>query len=85
MPKKLYGHEMVTLEKDLVVIGGYYYGYQSSLYLMTCQNQDCEWQTMSQELKIGRSRFVAMLIPDELADCGKYCFFWKFWLTYIMK
>ena len=66
---------MVTLDKDVVAIGGYCYpncsDYQSSLYLMTCQNKVCEWQTMSQELKVGRSNFVAMLIPDELTDCGK--------------
>ena len=64
---------MVTLDKDVVVLGGWVSGsgYQSSLYLMTCQNKVCEWQTMSQELKVGREDFVAMLIPDELTDCGK--------------
>ena len=75
MPKALYGHEMVTLEKDLVVIGGNFGSFSHSsfsLYRMTCQNHACEWQTMSQELKIGRRDFVAMLLPDELAYCGKY-------------
>ena len=63
---------MVTLDKDVVAIGGKVYpDLQSSLYLMTCQNKVCEWQTMSQELKVGRYQFVAMLIPDELTDCGK--------------
>ena len=60
---------MVTLDKDVVAIGGA--SFESSLYLMTCQNKVCEWQTMSQELKVGRYVFVAMLIPDELTDCGK--------------
>ena len=73
LQKELESHEMVTLDKDVVAIGGRNknYDHQSSLYLMTCQNKVCEWQTMSQELKVGRQLFVAMLIPDELTDCGK--------------
>ena len=73
MPKKLRSHKMVQFDKDVVIIGGYDgNNYQSRLYCLTCQNQDCEWKTMSQELKIARDRMVAMLIPDELVDCGKY-------------
>ena len=73
MPKKLRSHKMVQFDKDVVIIGGYDgNNYQSRLYCLTCQNQDCEWKTMSQELKIARYRMVAMLIPDELVDCGKY-------------
>ena len=73
MPKKLEAHKMVQFDKDVVIIGGYD-GIiaQSRLYCLTCQNQDCEWKTMSQELKIARYGMVAMLIPDELVDCGKY-------------
>ena len=67
---------MVTLEKDLVAIGRIDY-FQSSLYIMTCQNQDCEWQTISQKLKIARVDFVVMLIPDEF--CGKY------WVYFILE
>ena len=74
LPQKMWGHEMVTLDKDLVAIGGCDKDYLSSLYLMTCQNKVCEWQIMSQTLKVGRREFVAMLIPDELADCGKNFF-----------
>ena len=71
---------MVTLDKHLVAIGGFggfkgYHtfddDYQSPLYLMTCHNKVCGWYTMSQELNVGRRQFVAMLIPDELTDCGK--------------
>ena len=74
MPKKLVGHEIVPFDKDVVIIGGdgpYIGDEQSSLHRLTCQNQDCEWKTMSQQLKVARSSFVAMLIPDELVDCGK--------------
>ena len=68
--------EMVPFDTDVVIIGGYAsgVGYQSSLHRLTCQNQDCEWKTMSQHLKIARQSFVAMLIPNELVDCGKHCF-----------
>ena len=74
MPKKLYRHEIVPFDKDVVIIGGLDGNgdFQSSLHRLTCQNQDCEWKTMSQQLKVAREDFVAMLIPDELVDCGKY-------------
>ena len=64
---------MVTLDKDVVVIGGYRESGTSlePLYLMNCLFFHCEWKLMSQELKFARQNFVAMLIPDELTDCGK--------------
>ena len=72
MPNKLYGHAIVPFDKDVVIIGGLvpYVGSQSSLHRLTCQNQDCEWKTMSQQLKLARFSFVAILIPDELVDCS---------------
>ena len=73
MPNKLSGHELVPFDKDVVIIGGRDgVNVQYSLHRLTCQNQDCEWKTMSQQLKVARHSFVAMLIPDELVDCGKY-------------
>ena len=54
MPKKLDRHEIVPFDKDVVIIGGSYGGAQSSLHRLTCQNQDCEWKTMSQQLKVAR-------------------------------
>ena len=64
MPKKLTGHEIVPFDKDVVIIGGadQNSNYQSSLHRLTCQNQDCEWKTMSQQLKVGRYLFVAILV-----------------------
>ena len=73
MPNKLYGHQIVPFDKDVVIIGGYAPydgGSQSSLHRLTCHNQDCEWKTMSQQLKVARGYFVAILIPDELVDCS---------------
>ena len=81
MPKKLDRHKMVPFDKDVVIIGGsdgpYIGDEQSSLHRLTCQNQDCEWKTMSQQLKVARYAFVAMFIPDELLDCGKYLFYFE--------
>ena len=68
MPEKLYAHGIVPFSKDVVIIGG---GIESSsLHRLTCQNQDCEWKTMSQLLKVARNEFVAMLIQDELVNCS---------------
>ena len=65
---------MVTLDKDLVVIGGKGGSYfQSSLYLLSCHNKDCGWTTMTQTLQVARVYFVAMLIgkPEERTGCSK--------------
>ena len=73
MPKKIAYHEIVPFDKDVVIIGGHdgtSGGSQSSLHRLTCHNQDCEWKTMSQQLKVARRHFVAILIPDELVDCS---------------
>ena len=74
MPSKLHGHELVTINQDLVAIGGIggsNYGIiQSSMHRLTCQNKECWWQTLQRNLQIGRMQFVAILIPDNY--CGKY-------------
>ena len=72
MPIKLHGHELVTINQDLVAIGGSnnYALPQSSMHRLTCQNKECWWQTLYRKLQIGRMQFVAILIPDNY--CGKY-------------
>ena len=69
MPKPLWGHVMLRLGPNLVVIGGNdgWKNYQSSLYLLS---YDMQWHTMSQKLKIPRAHFVAMAVTDELVDCS---------------
>ena len=71
MPKKLCSHGMVKIDTDLVVVGGDSpgVGFSSSLYQLTCHNHDCEWLTMSQELKNPRANFVLMTVPNESVDC----------------
>ena len=75
MPKKIYGHRMITMDKDIVVIGGSNYGHY--LHQMTCQNKRCFWQTFSQQLKIGRMNFVTILAPDDSVVCGRYYSYFK--------
>ena len=73
MPSKLHGQELITVNQDLVAIGGSdYYGYlqSSKIHHLTCQNKDCLWQTLIKELMIGRMQFVAILIPDDSVDCA---------------
>ena len=66
LPKRIWGHSIVTLHMDLVVIGGID---SSVLYRFTCDQGQCQWHQMNSELKIPRSQFVAMAIPDELVNC----------------
>ena len=67
MPKALRGHAMITLNMDLIVIGGDadWPRFSSTLYRFRCQGV-CHWHKMNQKLKNPRSYFVAMIIPDKL-------------------
>ena len=67
---------MVNYGTDLVVMGGYSYGpessgYSSSFYQLSVENGKFKWEKMKPELKIPRSHFVAMTIPDHLVDTFK--------------
>ena len=64
----LFSNERISI-KDEYAASIDEYDEQSSLHRLTCQNQDCEWKTIRQDLKIARRLFVVMLIPDELVDC----------------
>ena len=69
LPKSLYGHAMIPLQNELVIIGGYSGGKTSSLYSLTCQNGECQWSKMTQELKKPRWYHTALAVPEEFADC----------------
>ena len=68
MPIPLYAHGMVNYGTDLVVMGGYSSGNQSSFYLLYSENGIFKWEKMKPELKIPREGFVAMTIPDQLLE-----------------
>ena len=61
---------MVNYGTDLVVMGGFSIGsgYSSSFYQLSVENGIFKWEKMKPELKIPRSYFVAMTIPDHLVD-----------------
>ena len=68
MPIGIAGHGMVTYGTDLVVMGGWSNGPSSSFYQLSVENGIFKWEKMKPELKIPRSYFVAMTIPDHLVD-----------------
>jgi hypothetical protein len=60
--------------QGVIVIGGYSttdHADQSSIYKLICDQLECKWSEMEQQLKIPRDLFVAMLIPDTLTNCTK--------------
>ena len=60
---------MVNYGTDLVVMGGISNGsFSSSFYKLSVENGIFKWEKMKPELKIPRSYFVAMTIPDHLVD-----------------
>ena len=72
LPKKIYGHAIVSIGGDIIVIGGQDDDddFQSTLYKLSCQNEDCQWTTLPQSLKFPRSAMVAIPIPDDFFDCN---------------
>jgi hypothetical protein len=55
--------------KGVIIFGG---SDQSSLYQLNCDDESgCKWDEMEQRLKVARSDFVAMIIPDRLTNCIK--------------
>ena len=72
MPKKIYGHAIVSISGDIIVIGGRDDDYenQSALYKLSCQNEVCQWTNLPQSLKFPRSAMVAIPIPDDFFDCN---------------
>ena len=70
LPKKLYGHAVIGLENDLLVLGGNSgFWYEKAIHRLSCANADCIWTTMKQALKVRRQYFVAIPIPDSLSGC----------------
>ena len=65
LPKTLAGHSMVEIHGDVFTFGGWNNdGYNSAIYQFTCSSGICSWSTINQELKVARSRPVAIPVPD---------------------
>jgi hypothetical protein len=74
LPKKLRGASLLPSPdgQGVIVIGGYSDGYQSSIYKLICDQLECKWSEMEQQLQIARYLSVAMLIPNHLTNCTKF-------------
>ena len=61
---------MVNFGTDLVVMGGASINgsWSSAFYQLSAENGKLKWEKMKPELKNPRTGFVAMTIPDHLAD-----------------
>ena len=71
MPKALFGHAMLQIEEDLVVIGGEHNVVLSpSLIKFTCRSGKCNWYYLPQYLKTPRYHMVTTTITDELLGCN---------------
>jgi hypothetical protein len=60
--------------QGVILIGGWSdtdNAVQSSIYKLSCDQLECKWSEMEQQLKIARGYLVAMLIPDALTNCTK--------------
>jgi hypothetical protein len=61
--------------QGVILIGGfsiYSNGHQSSIYKLICDQLECKWSEMEQQLKIARQLSVAILIPDTFkTNCTK--------------
>ena len=70
MINQIHGLQLITINKDLVAIGGSIHDFLPSLlHRLSCKNKECWWQTLSTQLTIGRMQFVTILIPDDTVDC----------------
>ena len=71
LPKPLKDHAIVSIGGDIIVIGGWDdINDQSNLYKLSCYNEDCQWTTLPQTLKVHRDDMVAVAIPDDFFDCN---------------
>ena len=72
LPHPLVDHSMVTLELGQAVLGGIneYHVIQRKIYHITCSHQICLTTTLSRELSIPRTYFVAIPISDRTSGCN---------------
>jgi hypothetical protein len=73
----LWGASLLTSPdgQGVIVIGGWSdtdNAYQSSMYKLICDQLECNWSEMEQQLQIARQMAVAMLIPNHLTNCTKF-------------
>ena len=62
LPKALGGISILEIQGDAFLFGGS--GSNSAIYQLTCSSGICSWSTLNQELKVARSKTVAIPVPD---------------------
>ena len=66
---------MVNSGHDLIVIGGYSArferddGYSNNLFKLSCNNNVCKWEILSQKMEIPRYWLVAISVPNNFITC----------------
>ena len=67
LPKPLAGHQMLSWDTNLVVLGGKssQTSWSSLLYHLECNGGVFTWQTMKTKMTDTRSNFVAFRVPEE--------------------
>ena len=66
---------MVNSGHDLIVIGGYSArferdaGYSNNLFKLSCNNNVCKWEILSQKMEIPRYWLVAISVPNDFITC----------------
>ena len=67
LPKAIRGFSMLEMHGDVYAIGGTGSGGDhSAIYQLSCSSGICSWTTLNQQLKVARSRPVAIAIQDHL-------------------
>ena len=67
LPEPLCGHQMLSWDTNLVVLGGRssYTSWSSSLYHLECKDGVFTWKTMETTIAKAKSGFVALQVPDD--------------------
>ena len=71
MYKPLGGLASVSLGDSVIAIGGMVNNdiFADDISELVCDENGCTWELLEQKLEVPRAGIVAMLIPDELAEC----------------
>ena len=62
----LIGTSLISLENSILALGGGYNLFYKSIYEL--HNLQF-WQELRQKLQVERNFMIAMLVPDDIADC----------------
>ena len=67
LPEPLFGHQMMSWDTNLVVLGGQSSDTtgSSSLYHLECKDGVFTWKTMETKMAKAKALFVAFQVPDD--------------------